>query len=263
MMRLWLLAVALVGGSVACAAAAPFTPEQRAATPFTPEQRAATPFTPEQRADIVQIVRQALRDDPSILRDALSSLQADETARQTADQAGAIAAQHAALVADAADPMVGNQAGAVTVVEFFDPRCPYCRQMLPVLGALLQSDPQVRLVLKDIPILGPASVLESRALLAAQRQGGYAKLQLALMQSSTPQTAATIRAEAEREGLDGARLERDMADPAIQARLDQNVQLAATLHIEGTPALIIGNHMIPGAVELAELQRAVAAAGRP
>ena len=260
MTRLWLLAMALAGGSVACATAAPFTPEQRAATAFTPEQRAATAFTSQQRADIVQIVRQALRDDPSILRDALTSLQADETARQAADQAGAVATQHAALFADAADPVVGNPAGAVTVVEFFDPRCPYCRQMLPVMAALLQSNPQVRLVLKDIPILGPASVLESRALLAAQRQGGYGRLQLALMQTSTPQTAATIRAEAEREGLDGARLERDMADPAIQARLDQNVQLAATLHIEGTPALIIGDHIIPGAVDLAELQRAVAAA---
>jgi protein-disulfide isomerase len=74
---------------------------------------------------------------------------------------------------------------------------------------------------------------------------------------------ASIVAEAEHEGLDGARLERDMGDPAIQARLDQNVQLASALHIEGTPALIIGDHLIPGAVDLAELQQAVAAASHP
>jgi protein-disulfide isomerase len=243
MMKAWLLVSVILAASLAGARAAPLTPDQR--------------------AEVLQIVRQALRDDPSLLRDALTSLQADDTAQQSADAAGAIAAQHAALVADPADPVAGNPAGAVTVVEFYDPRCPYCRQMLPVLAALLKADKQVRLVLKDIPILGPASVLESRALLAAQRQGGYGPLQAALMRSPTPPTLASIRAEAEHEGLDGERLERDMADPAIQARLDQNVQLATALHIEGTPALIVGNHLIPGAVELAELQRAVAAASRP
>ena len=243
MLKLCSLVLALMAGSVAgvCAAA----------------------LTPEQRAEVVQILRQALREDPSILRDAVTALQADDQAQERADASSAIVAQHDSLFADGADPVIGNPAGPVSVVEFYDPRCPYCRQMLPVLAALLQADPNVRLVLKDIPILGPASVLESRALLAAQRQGGYARLQTALMQSSTPPTMATIRAEAEREGLDGARLERDMADPAIQARLDHNIRLASTLHVEGTPALIVGDRLIPGAVDLAELQRDVAAAGRP
>ncbi len=222
----------------------------------------AAPLTPEQRADVVQTVREALRNDPSILRDALLALQADETARQTAAATGSIAAQHAALVANPADPVSGNPSGAVTVVEFYDPRCPYCRQMLPVLADLLRTDPRVRLVLKDIPILGPASVLESRALLAAQRQGGYVRFQDAIMHNSATPTVASLRAEAEREGLDGARLERDMADPAIQARLDQNLNLAAALHIDGTPALVIGDRLIPGAVDLANLRSAIAAAGR-
>ncbi len=128
------------------------------------------------------------------------ALQADEAARQDAAAAGAITAAAAALFADPADPVAGNPAGAVTVVEFYDPRCPYCRQMLPVLAALVQADPQVRLVLKDIPILGPASVLESRALLAAQRQGGYAKLQQAVMRARPAPTPASLRAAAERQG---------------------------------------------------------------
>lgn len=219
----------------------------------------SAPLTPEQRAEIVLTVRQALREDPSILRDALASLQADDAARESAAASGMIAAQRAALFSDAADPVAGNPAGAVTVVEFYDPRCPYCRQMLPVLAALVQADPHVRLVLKDIPILGPASVLESRALLAAHRQGGYFKMQAAVMRSTAQPTAASLRAEAERQGLDGARLERDMNDPTIQVRLDQNVRLAASLHIEGTPALIVGDRIIPGAVELPELQSVIAA----
>ena len=242
MMKPWMLASALVAaGAMAANAAA---------------------LTPEQRAEVVQTVREALRQDPSILRDALMALQADEAGRQNEAASSAIAAQHAAIFGDAADPVIGNPAGSRTVVEFYDPRCPYCRQMLPVLAALVQADPQVRLVLKDIPILGPASVLESRALLAAQRQGGYAALQAAIMQAPGTPTLATLRAEAERAGLDGARLERDMADPAIQARLDRNLRLANLLHIEGTPALVIGDRLIPGAVDLAELRSAVAAAGR-
>ncbi len=220
----------------------------------------AAVLTPEQRAEIVQVMRQALHDDPSILRDALSAMQADDSARQDAATAAAIAAEHTALVANPADAVAGNPAGTVTVVEFYDPRCPYCRQMLPVMAALLRADPQVRLVFKDIPILGPASVLESRALLAAQRQGGYLPLQQAIMQNPATPDAASLRAEAERQGLDGARFERDMADPAIQARLDDNLHLAAALHVEGTPALVVGDRMLPGAVELAELQQAVAAA---
>ena len=226
-----------------------------------PLARAAA-LTPEQRADVVQTVRDALRADPSILRDALSALQADESTRQAADVATRIGAQRSALFGNQADPVMGNPAGAVTVVEFYDPRCPYCRQLVPVLAALLRESPQVRLVLKDIPILGPASVLESRALLAAQRQGGYARLQDAVMNLPGTPTMASLRAEAERHGLDGAQLERDMADPAIQARLDQNLRLAASLHIEGTPALIIGNRLIPGAVDLADLRSAVASAER-
>jgi protein-disulfide isomerase len=217
-------------------------------------------FTPEQRAEMLQIVRQALRDDPSILRDALSAMQADDTARQDAASTGAIAAQQAALFNAPADQVAGNPAGNVTVVEFYDPRCPYCRQMLPVMAALLKADPQVRLVFKDIPILGPASVLEAHALLAAQRQGGYLRFQDAIMHNTATPTAASLRAEAEREGLDGVRFDHDMGDAAIQSRLDENLRLATTLHVEGTPALVIGKRMIPGAVDLAELQQAVAAA---
>ena len=217
-------------------------------------------LTAEQRAEVVQTMRQALHDDPSILRDALAALQADDTARQEAAASAAIGAEHAALFTNAADPAAGNPSGNITVVEFYDPRCPYCRQMLPVLAALLQADPQIRLVYKDIPILGPASVLESRALLAAKRQGAYLPFQQAIMHSSATPTPSSLRAEAEREGLDGARFDQDMADPAIQRQLDSNLRLAAALHVEGTPALVIGDRMIPGAAELADLQRTVAAA---
>lgn len=141
----------------------------------------ASGFTDAQRKEIVAIVRQALKADPSILRDAVSSLEADNQAKDAAEAKGAIAANQKALFNQFGDPQAGNPNGDVTVVEFYDPRCPYCRRMLPGIAQMLKKDPGVRLVFKDIPVLGPASVMESRAILAAQAQGAYLKMQTALM----------------------------------------------------------------------------------
>ncbi len=228
---------------------------------FTPLAADADSFTQDQRAEIVQVLRDALHTDPSILRDAIAALQQDDAAQQDATVRSVIAAQHAAL-SDPADPAIGNPSGDVTIVEFYDTRCPYCRRMTSTVAALLQADPGVRFIYKDLPILGPASTMESQALLAAQRQGGYARLQEALMRTTGQPTPNSIRAEADRQGLDGDRLVRDMADPAIKVRLEANIQLAHVLHIEGTPALIVGQQMIPGAVNLADLRKAVADARR-
>ena len=153
-----------------------------------------------------------------------------------------------------------TRAGDVTVVEFYDLRCPYCRRMLPVIHALLEHDHQVRWVYKDIPILGPASIVGARAVLAAQRQGQYEAMREAMMTGTPEITPDIVRAAAEHIGLDWARLQRDMDDPAIKARIDRNVELARKLDIQGTPAYVIGGRMLPGAVDLAELQGAVTAA---
>ncbi len=219
----------------------------------------AQQFTPAQRDEIVQIVRDALKRDPSILRQAVESLQADEGREREAASRAAIAASGKALI-DPADPVAGNPAGDVTIVEFFDARCPYCKRLEPTMADLLRGDAGVRLVYKDLPILGPASLLGSRALLAAQRQGGYEKLRDALMRGGADITRESIGGEAQRLGLDWPQLQRDMEDPAIKHRLDANIQLAHALGIQGTPALVIGEDLIPGAVELPELQKAVAAA---
>ena len=216
-------------------------------------------FTPGQRQEVIGIMRDALRSDPSLLRDALGALQADDTKREQTATQNALARLAGRLV-EAADPVAGNPLGDVTIVEFYDTRCPYCRRMMPVTAELLRTDPKVRLVFKDLPILGPASQLESRALLAAQRQGGYFKLQDAVMRAAAPSSRDSLRADADRIGLDGGRLLRDMDDPVIKTRLETNVALAQQLGIQGTPALVIGQHMIPGMVELAELQKAVAEA---
>ena len=219
----------------------------------------APALTPAQRAEVVAILRETLRTDPGILRDALAALQADEDRQHDTAQADVLRLLAGKLVAPA-DPTAGNPAATVTLVEFYDTRCPYCRRMMGATEELLRTDPGVRIVFKDLPILGPASQLESRALLAAQRQGGYLRLQAAVMRTSAPSTSDSLRAEAERQGLDGAALLRDMDDPAIKARLDANIALAQQIGIQGTPAMVIGAHLIPGAVSLDDLRAAVAEA---
>jgi protein-disulfide isomerase len=215
----------------------------------------ADEFTPAQRAEIVKIMRNALKQDPSILRDAVAALQADETGKQKE----MLATAKNSLI-DPADPIGGNPHGDVTIVEFFDTRCPYCRKLEPTMADLLARDHGVRLVYKDLPILGPASVLGSKALLAAQKQGGYEKLRDAIMAAPQQTTKAMIQDAAQHLGLDWPRLQHDMDDPAIQARIDANLKLARSIGIEGTPALIIGGELIPGAVEGDELRSAIAKA---
>ena len=217
-------------------------------------------FTPLQRQEIVAIVRQALKTDPSILSDAILSLRAHEEQAQASDSAAAVQHNQAALAGSPGDEIAGDPKGGVTLVEFYDPRCPYCRKSLPELDALLSDDPKLRLVEKLIPILGPDSVLEARAIEAAGRQGKYAALQHALMSDPGQPDAARIHAIARRAGLDVDQLQHDMADPAIEAHLHANVALARALGISGTPSFVIGGKIIPGAVDLADLRAAIASA---
>jgi protein-disulfide isomerase len=223
----------------------------------------AAGFTPQQRAEIVDILRDALKRDPSILRDAITALQADDQHQSEAAARSAILAAGPALTQTAGDPVAGNPNGRVTLVEFYDVRCPYCRRMLPTVAALLAQDHDVRLVYKDLPVLGPASVIGARALLAAQKQGGYQKLHDALMAGTPDITEDLVKADAEKLGLNWPRLKADMSAPDVLGRIHANLALAQQLQIQGTPAYIVGTQMMPGAVELADLQAAVAAARTP
>lgn len=246
MSRLPVLAALLAGLSFAPAAFAP--------TAF------AQVLTPEQRREVVDILRDALKQDPSILRDALVALEQADTRDRAGALRAAIAENAEALFRNPEDPVKGNPQGAVTVVEFFDARCGYCKQLHPTMEQLLRRQRDVKLVLKDLPILGPNSLLASRALLAAQRQGKYAELYDALLKLREEPAEPVLRREAERAGLDWTRLRREMDDPAIGRRLEANTRLAGLLRIEGTPALVIGDTLVPGAVDLASLERLVAEA---
>jgi protein-disulfide isomerase len=221
----------------------------------------AETFSPAQRAEIIAILRDALKHDPSILRDAVVALQADDSEKSLSDARAAITAQRASLITTS-DPVAGDPQGDVTIVEFFDTRCPYCRRMEPVMTEFLAKDRKVKLVYKDLPILGPASVMGTKALLAAQKQNAYLKMRQAVMQLPPDTTMQQLQTTTNALGLDWPRLARDMEDPSVQSQIDQNLKLAHTLGIQGTPAMVIGNDLIPGAVDLPELTKAVAEARR-
>ena len=216
-------------------------------------------LTPAQRAAVIALIRQELVEDPSILRAAIGALQAQDQASQASAQGKAIAAAQPELVSNAADPSIGNPHAPITVVEFYDTRCPYCRVMRPEFSVLVKQNPNVRVVFKDIPILGDNSVVEAHALLAAQRQGGYEKMQAALMTEPAPPTESHLRNLADQLGLNGNQLIHDMSDPAITQRLTANTTLAQQLGITGTPGIIVGTQLVPGAISLDDLQKLVAA----
>ena len=248
--RLALVAVLALAGQRADA--------QSQSVPVSPA--GASGFSASQRQEIVEIVRNALKADPTILRDAIIALRDEEGQRQEEASRQSISAFADQLNHAPGDPTAGNPNGDVTLVEFYDVRCPYCRRMLPVVAELLKRDRNIRLVYKDIPVLGPASVIGAKALLAAQRQGGYLKLHDALMEGTPNIDQDVVKAAAQNSGLDWERLQRDMADLAIQGRIDANVQLAHALQIAGTPAYVVGTTMLPGAVQIDELRDAVALA---
>jgi protein-disulfide isomerase len=217
-------------------------------------------FTPQQRDEIVAIVRQALKQDPSILRDAVAALQEEDAREQNQAQAAMLREIAPELTQKPGDPVGGNPNGRVTLVEFSDVRCPYCRRMLSTLADLQKANPDLRIVYKDMPVLGPGSVIGAKAELAAMNQGAYEKLHLALMTGTSQIDEDVVKSAAIKLGLNWARLSADMNSQAVQDRIDANLILAHRLELQGTPAYIVGDTLMPGAVERADLQKAVDAA---
>jgi len=217
-------------------------------------------FTPAQRLEIIRIMREALKADPSILRDAVNAMQAEDQDKEAEASRAAVAANRKSLFNTMTDPQAGNLAGDVTLVEFYDPRCPYCRRVLAGIADLISKDKKLRLVYKDIPVLGPDSTLETKAILAAQRQGAYLKMQEALMSDPGKPTEAGIRAIAAKLGLDANKLVADMNGDAVSTRIKENMALARAMKVTGTPTFVIGDTVIPGAVQVSELEDQIAEA---
>jgi protein-disulfide isomerase len=171
-----------------------------------------------------------------------------------------VASKAAALQHDAASPVIGNRAGDVTVVEFFDYNCSFCKATEPRLEALLKADKGVRLIVKEFPILTPESMIASKAALASVKQGKYAPFHQALMNYRGPLTEPVIFDTAKSLGIKLPRLRKDMASPAITDEILANFNLARSLRVFGTPTFIVGDHILTGPSAEIDFPRAVAAA---
>jgi protein-disulfide isomerase len=161
------------------------------------------------------------------------------------------------LYGDPDTPEAGNPSGDVVVIEFFDYRCGYCRRSAPDLFGLVRDDSNVRLIYKEFPILGSGSMMASRAALASRKQGLYQPFHEALMTADIDFSEASVMEVAELVGLDAERLKADMEDPEITAHIEANYALAHALGIQGTPAFIIGDELIPGSLDRAELDKLI------
>ncbi len=243
------LALALLATSALAAAAGPS---------FAQSDKPA--LTPEQEKRVQELVKDYILANPEII------LEAVQTLRKRQEEAKAKAAQEAlktkrAELQGAKDlPVAGNPNGDITIVEFFDYRCGYCKGVKPALEEVLRKDGKIRLVLKELPILGPASRTASLAAVAAHKQGKYLALHNALMAYPNNLTDDVIFTLAKQVGVDVVKLKEDMQSPDTLAVIDHSGKLAEELGITGTPAFIIGNEIVPGAIPPEEFRAKVAAA---
>ena len=223
-----------------------------------PPARADEALSDAQQAEVEALIERYLHEHPEVILDSVRALRdREETSARERAQTNLIALGDQ-IRYDPATPVAGNPDGDVTVVEFFDYRCGYCKRSLDTVMALIKSDPNIRMVFKEFPILTPESERASRAALASVSQGKYLQFHYALMSSRGTLSDRAIMDIAAEVGLDVERLAKDMESPKIAAQIDANHALARELDINGTPTFIVEDRMFPGAVDAEVLERAIA-----
>lgn len=204
---------------------------------------------------VKELVLEAIRENPEIVLEAVQIIERREQERQAAAAASVLSENRDLLENDPNAPVLGNPEGDVTVVEFFDYNCPYCRRVKPHIEALLDEDPNVKLVYREWPILGDGSVFAARAALAAREQGKYEEFHWALMGMQGRAEEASVIQVAQEIGLDVAQLRRDMQAPEIDAHIAASMEMSRALGFNGTPSFVIGDALVPGVIEADQMIR--------
>jgi protein-disulfide isomerase len=223
-----------------------------------PDASAQSAFTPAQQQELQKIIRDYIQQHPEAVIDALKAEKQKEDAATAANQRQAIGQHSAALLSDPDSATGGNPKGDVTLVEFFDYRCPYCKQMEPTVQALLKEDGKLRIVYKEFPILGPVSVYATRVAIASRKQGKYEEFRSRMITLKGNIDQDAVMQVAASSGLDMAKLKTDMASPDIDKIIKNNYALAEALGVDGTPGLIVGNEMNVGATDIDGLRKMIA-----
>ena len=220
----------------------------------------ADEFSPAQKDEIGAIVKDYLIRHPDALREALDSMDKHEKQVEAEARQKIVADQYGVLFDSPHQAVVGNPKGGATLVEFFDYNCHYCKGALPDIARLMQNDPNLRVVLKDFPVLGPGSVEAAQVASAVRSQltgEKFWQYHQKLLGMHGPVGKAEALAVAKELGVDLDRLEKDMANPDIRNGIEETMRTADALQINGTPSFVVGQDVVIGAVGYDELKNKV------
>lgn len=198
---------------------------------------------------VKELVLEAIRENPGIVIEAIQMIEERQETAKAFEAKQILTSNRDALERDPNAPVLGNPDGDVTVVEFFDYNCPYCKRVKPHMEALLAADKNVRVVYREWPILGEGSVFAARAALASREQGKYDEFHWAMMDMKGRVGEANVMQAAEKLGIDTAQLRRDMDSPKINEHIETSMRLARSLGFNGTPSFVIGEALAPGLIE--------------
>jgi protein-disulfide isomerase len=234
------LAVALIGAALCVASVAP-----------------AAEFTPAQKQEMGAFIREYLVSNPDVLREAIEALDKRDKAVAEAERQKVVASQSGPLFSSKYQATIGNPKASATLVEFFDYNCHFCKGALPDVTKLMKDDPNLKVVLKDYPVLGPGSVEAAKVASAARNQlpgDKFWAFHFKLLGWRGPIGKNEALAVARELGLDMDRLAKDIESPEVKAGLDEVMRLADSLQINGTPTFVVGQDVVVGAVGYDQLK---------
>ncbi len=222
----------------------------------------AQSFTPDQRSEIERIVKEYLLAHPELLQDVMSELEKNQALAEAEKHKAAVKDNSAALFSSPRQITLGNPQGDVTLVEFFDYNCGYCKRAMSDMLELLKTDGKLKFVLKEFPVLGEGSVQAAHVAAAARMQdktGGkkYLEFHLKLLGGRGQADQARALAVAKEVGFDMPRIEKDMASPEVKTQLEESFKLADALGLNGTPSYVVGGEVVVGAVGLEALREKI------
>jgi protein-disulfide isomerase len=232
------------------------------ALPAATPTRAQT-FSADQKQEIEGIVKNYLLQHPEVMQDVMAEREKHQKAAEAEKNRAAVAENNATIFSSPHQVVLGNPQGNVTMVEFFDYNCGYCKHALSDMLTLLKTDPNLKFVLKEFPVLGEGSVEAAHVAVAARMQDAtgkkYIEFHQKLLGGRGPADKARALAAAKEVGFDMARIEKDMGSDEVKKTIDENLKLADLIGVNGTPSYVVGEEVVVGAVGLDALKEKIAA----
>src|SRR5476651_1082380 len=229
-----------------------------------PAIASAQSFSDAQRGEIETIIKSYLLAHPEVLEEVSAELSKRQTAAEAEKHEAAVAKNAQAIFSSPRGVTIGNKDGDVTFVEFFDYNCGYCKRAMADMLDLMKSDPKLKVVLKEFPVLGPGSVEAAQVAVAARMQDPAGKKYLdfhqKLLGGRGQADKARAMAAAQEAGFDMAKLDKDLASPEVRATLEENFKLAEDMGMNGTPSYVIGKQVVIGAVGVDNLKEKIGVA---